>query len=109
MAITPALLMSNFTTTGVVTDSSLTFSVVVLPQLYLGTITLIRGLPGERTSGNVNKGSPRRPALAQGRISAEFWDKIYADSSTLTQTINLRYTMTSPSAGTFNEIAIGLV
>lgn len=109
MAITPTLLIRDLTYSGVATDSSLTLSVVVLGDLYLGTITLIKGAPGEKTSGNVNKGAPRRPSLGEGRISAEFWDKILADSRTLTQTINLRYTMTSATAGTFNEIFIGLV
>lgn len=109
MAITPTLLMSGLTFSGLATDSSMTFSVVVLPELYLGTITLIRGLPGERTSGKVTKGSPKRPSSAEGRISEEFWDKILTDSSTLRQTINLKYTMTTATSGTFSEIFIGLV
>lgn len=109
MAITPTLLVRDLTYTGVVTDSSLTLSVVVLPELYLGSITLIRGNPGEATSGSVAKGSPRRPSTAEGRVSEEFWDRIFADFRTLQLTINLKYTMTTATVGTFNEIHIGLV
>jgi hypothetical protein len=109
MAITPTLLVRSLGYTGTTTDSSLKLSVVVLTELYLGTITLIKGGPGEPTAGRVTKGAPKKPGLAEGRISAELWDRILADSGTFTLTIDLRYTMTSATTGTFNEIFIGLV
>lgn len=109
MAITPTLLIRSHNFTGTTADSSLTFSVVVLGELYMGTITLIRGGPAEPTTGTVNKGAPRRPGFAEGRISEELWDKLLADAAIFTLTIELRYKMTSASAGTFNEIFIGLV
>lgn len=109
MAITPTLLVRSLGYTGTTADSSLKLSVVVLTELYLGTITLIKGGPGEPTTGRVTKGSPKKPGLAEGRISEELWDRILADSGTFTLTIDLRYTMTSATVGTFNEIFIGLV
>ena len=109
MAITPTLLIRSLGYTGTTPGEGLTLTVVVLTELYLGTITLIQGAPGEQTSGEVTKGSPRRPGLAEGRVSAELWDKILSDSATFTLTIDLRYTMTTATKGTFNRIMIGLV
>lgn len=107
--ITPTLLIKSISHISTTPDSALTLSVVVLGELYLGTITLIKGVSGEKTAGKVSKGSPRRPSSAEGRISAQLWDKILADSARFTLTIELRYTMTSATAGTFNEIFIGVV
>jgi hypothetical protein len=109
MAITPTLLIRSHSYTGTTADSSLKLSVVVLTELYLGTITLIKGGPGEPTAGKLTKGAPKKPGLAEGRISAEFWDKILADLGTFTLTIELRYRMTAATTGTFNEIFIGAV
>lgn len=109
MAITTTLLIRSHTYSGVTADSSLTLTVVVLGELYLGTITLIKGEPAEATTGTVNKGAPKRPGFAEGRISAELWDKILADLGTFTLTLQLRYRMTSATTGTFNETFIGVV
>ena len=109
MAITPTLLIRSLGYTGTTEDSSLKLSVVVLTELYLGTITLIKGQSAEATTGELVKGAPRRPGSAEGRISAELWDKILADSGTCTLTIELRYKMTSATKGTFDEIFIELV
>lgn len=108
-AITTTLLIRSHSYTGVTADSGLTVSVVVLGELYLGTITLVKGAPGEQTDGKVAKGSPRRPSSGEGRISAELWDKILADLGTFTLTIQLRYRMTTATTGTFDEIFIGVV
>jgi hypothetical protein len=108
-AITPTLRIKSISYTGTTPDSSLKLSVVVLAELYLGTITLIKGGPGEPTAGRLTKGAPKKPGLAEGRISAELWDRILADSARFALTIDLRYTMTSATAGTFNEIFIGIV
>lgn len=108
-AITPTLLIKSISYSGTTADSSMTLTVVVMTELYLGTITLIKGVPGEATAGTVVKGAPKRPGFAEGRISAELWDKILADSAMFTLTIDLRYTMTSATRGTFNRIMIGLV
>lgn len=109
MAITPTLLIRSHTYSGTTEDSSLTLTVVVLTELYLGTITLIKGVPGEATAGTVVKGAPKKPGYAEGRISAELWDKILADAALFTLTIDLRYKMTSATRGTFDRIMIGLV
>jgi hypothetical protein len=109
MAITPTLLIRSHTYSGATADSGLTLSVVALGELYLGTITLIKGEPAEQTNGKVAKGSPKRPSSAEGRISAELWDKILADLARFTLTIELRYRMTTATTGTFNEIFIGVV
>jgi hypothetical protein len=108
-AITTTLLIRGHSYTGVTADSGLTLSVVVLGELYLGTITLIKGEPAEATDGRVAKGAPKRPSSAEGRISAELWDKILADLGTFTLTIQLRYRMTTATTGTFDEIFIGVV
>jgi hypothetical protein len=107
--ITTTLLIKSFSYSGTTAESSLTLSVVVLGALYLGTITLIKGVPGEATTGTVVKGSPKRPGFAEGRISAELWDQILADLASFTLTIQLRYQMTTATTGTFNEIFIGVV
>lgn len=107
--ITPTLFIKSISYSGTTADSSMTLWVVVLGELYLGTINLIKGVPGEPTAGRLTKGAPRRPGLAEGRISAELWDRILADSATFKLTIELRYRMTSATAGTFNEIFIGFV
>lgn len=109
MAITPTLLIRSLGYTGTTTDSSLTLTVVALTELYLGTITLIKGEAGEETAGTLKKGTSKKAGFAEGRISAELWDRILADSTTFTLTIDLRYTMTSATTGTFNRIMIGLV
>lgn len=109
MAITPTILIRSHSYSGATADSSLTLSVVVLGELYLGTIVLIRGGSAEATAGKVAKGAPKRPGLAEGRISEELWDRILADLSSFTLTIELRYKMTSATTGTFNEIFIGFV
>ncbi|HEX2874353.1 MAG TPA: hypothetical protein VHP33_24030 [Polyangiaceae bacterium] len=108
-AITPTLRIKSISYTGTTPDSSLKLSVVVLAELYLGTITLIKGAPGAPTAGRLTKGAPKKPGLAEGRVSAELWDRILADSARFALTIDLRYTMTSATAGTFNEIFIGIV
>lgn len=108
-SITPALRIKSISYTGTTADSGLTLSVVVSGELYLGTITLIKGGPGEATAGRLTKGTSKRSSSAEGRISAELWDRILNDSATFTLTINVKYTMTSATAGTFNEILIGLV
>lgn len=109
MAITPTLLIRSYTYSGTTAGSSLTLTVVVLGELYSGTITLIKGGAAEPTAGKVAKGAPKKPGLAEGRISAELWDKILADLGTFTLTIELRYRMTTATTGTFNEIFIGVV
>lgn len=81
-------------------------SVVVVSELYLGTITLIKGGAGAATTGKFAVGSPRRPSSAEATISAELWDKILADSLAFALSIELKY---STTAGTFNEIFIGYV
>jgi hypothetical protein len=94
-AITPTMLIKSISYTGTTAGSALTISVVVLGELYLGTITLVKGGPSEATAGKVAKGSPKRPGLAESRISAQLWDKILADSASFTLTIELRYRMTT--------------
>ena len=89
--ITPSLLIRGTTVTGVTAGSGIILTVVVLPPLFLGTIVLRRGAPGEPTSGQYAVGAPRRPSSAEVTISAEFWDRILEDSRTYTLTIALDY------------------
>lgn len=108
-AITPTMLIKSISYSGITTWSAMILSVTVVSELYLGTIALIKGAPGTATTGTVAKGAPRRPGSAEGTISAQLWDQILSDSATLRLSINLRYAMTTGTAGTFNEVFIGLV
>lgn len=81
-------------------------SVVVLPELYVGTVILIKGGSAAPTAGRFVQGAPRKPSTAEATISAELWDKILLDSATFKLSIELKY---NPNAGTFNEIFIEYV
>mgnify|MGYP001555907517 CR=1 FL=1 len=105
-AITPTLRVRSISASGPAEGASLKLSVVVVPDLYLGTITLVKGAPSAPTTGRFVKGTTKRPGSAEATIGAELWDRILADSELFTLSIELRY---NANAGTFNEIFIGSV
>lgn len=104
-SITPALLIKELSVTGLTEGFDMKLTVLVLPPLYLGTIVLVKGAPGVRTTGQLAIGAPRRPSSAEATISAELWDRIVEDKKTYTMTIELDYN----SDRTINNIYIGYI
>ena len=104
-SITPALLIKSISVTGVTPGFDMKLTVAVLAPLYLGTIVLVKGTSGVKTTGKLAIGAPRRPSMAEATINAELWDRILEDSATYTLTIELDYN----SDRTINNIYIGYV
>lgn len=70
----PALLVSGIKFTGVTAGSKIELTVQVVPDLYLETVTLIKGGPADEVIGTVSQGSLKRLGSAKATIGAEFYD-----------------------------------
>lgn len=74
--VTPALLVADIKFNGVTAGSVIELTVQVLPDLYLETITLIRGraADGPGPLGTLSKGTRKRSGSAKATISADLYD-----------------------------------
>lgn len=73
-AAAPALLVTDIKFSGVTVGSMIQLTVQVLPDLYLETITLIKGGPAVEIVGTLSPGSLKRLGSAKATISAELYD-----------------------------------
>lgn len=73
-AAAPALLVKSIKFSGVTAGSKIRLTVPVLPDLYLETITLIKGGPADTIEGTVSKGTLKARGSANATISAELYD-----------------------------------
>lgn len=72
--VTPALLVADIKFNGVTAGSVIELTVQVLPDLYLETITLIRGRAADGPLGTLSKGTRKRSGSAKATISADLYD-----------------------------------
>jgi hypothetical protein len=91
---TPALLVSSIKLSGVTAGSKIELTVQVLPDLYLETITLIRGGPAEATLGTLSQGTRKERGEASATISAELYDFVLSQARASTLLIALEHSET---------------
>lgn len=70
----PALLVTSIKFSGVTVGSTIQLTVPVLPDLYLETVTLIKGGPADEIAGTLSKGTLKSLGSAKATISAELYD-----------------------------------
>ena len=94
LSITPSLLIKSIRFSGTAPGSMIKLSVQVLPDLYLGVITLVNGGPGAPTTGKLAKGTLSLPGFAEATISAELYAFILAEAKVSKLAIELQYDKT---------------
>lgn len=94
-SITPALIVKSIAISGTTEGSLMRVTVQVLPELFVGTITLAKGALGQETSGKFKKGmSAKKPGSADATIGSELYDFIVAQSAAGAKlTLELEYTI----------------
>lgn len=95
MSITPSLLIRGLKFSGTTEGSMIKLAVQVLPDLFLGVITLANGGPAARTIGRLAKGTLTAPGSADATISAELYAFILAEAKVCKLAIELDYTKTT--------------
>lgn len=91
---TPALLVGSIKFNGVTAGSKIELTVQVLPELYLETITLIRGGHAEATLGTLSKGTRKERGEASATISAELYDFVLSQARAAALLVALEYAET---------------
>lgn len=75
--VSPSLPVKTIAIGGTTPGSLMRINVQVLPQLFVGTITLSKGASGVATSGTFKKGlSAKQPGSVDATISAQHYDYI---------------------------------
>lgn len=105
LLLSPSLLIKSLAYSGTTVGSLMRLTVVVLAELYLGTITLAKGAPGLRTVGTFKKGAPKGPGSADVTIRAELFDLIVQEASGHRLSIELEYTRQGAVTEVFIELA----
>jgi hypothetical protein len=104
--ISPSLLVKTIAIGGSTPGSLITMTVQVLPELFIGTITLAKGASGAATRGTFKKGkSAKLPGSADATISAEQYDYIVArNASGAKFAVALEYTTSGTILNVFVEV-----
>ena len=103
-AATPALLVNSIKFNGVTAGSTIELTVQALPDLYLETISLIRGGPADATRGTLSIGTLEERGLAKATISAEFSDFVLSQAHASTLLITLEHADTRVTNIRFGSI-----
>jgi hypothetical protein len=101
---TPSLLVSSIKFSGVTAGSKIELTVQVLSDLYLETITLIRGGPAAATLGTLSKGTRKERGEASATISAELYDFVLSQARASTLLITLEHSETRVTNIRFESI-----
>lgn len=76
----PALLVGSIKFSGLTVGSMIRLTVPVLPDLWLETITLIKGGPAAEVVGTLSKGTRKKLGSAKATISAELYDFVLSEA-----------------------------
>lgn len=101
---TPALLVRDLKFNGVAAGSAIVLTVQVLPDLYLETITLIRGRAAEGSLGTLSKGTLKRRGSAKATISADLYDFVLSQVPVSKLLITLEHDQTRLTKIRFENI-----
>lgn len=104
--ISPSFLVKTIAIGGTTPDSLMILGVQVLPELFVGTITLAKGASGAATRGTFKKGkSAKQPGSADAVISAEHYDYIVGrNTSGAKFAVALEYTTSGTILNVFVEV-----
>ncbi|HEX2874354.1 MAG TPA: hypothetical protein VHP33_24035, partial [Polyangiaceae bacterium] len=100
----PALLVSSVKFSGVTAGSIIELAVQPLPDLYLETITLIKGGPAAEAVGTLSKGTLKRLGSAEATISSELYDFVLAQARVSKLLITLEHSETRVTNIRFENI-----
>lgn len=92
--VTPGLLVKSIKFSGVTAGSIIELTVPVLPDLYLETVTLIKGGPADAIEGTLSKGTLDALGSARATISAELYDFVLSQVRLSKLLIALEHTET---------------
>lgn len=101
---TPALLVSGIKYSGVTAGSMIELTVQVLPDLYLETITLIKGGSADAIEGSLSKGTLKECGSAKATISAELYDFVLSEVRVSKLLVALEYSETRVTDIRFENI-----
>lgn len=90
----PALLIRSIKFSGVTAGSKIKLTVPVLPDLYLETITLIKGGPADAIEGTLSRGTLEGLGSAKATIGAELYDFVLSQVRLSKLLITLEHTKT---------------
>jgi hypothetical protein len=93
-ATTPALLVKSIKFSGVTAGSMINLTVPVLPDLYLETITLIKGGAAAGMVGTLSTGTLKKRGSASATIGAEFYDLLLSRARASKLLVALEYDQT---------------
>lgn len=79
---------------GVTAGSRIQLTVPVLPDLYLETITLIKGAPADDVEGTLSQGTLEMLGSAKATISAELYDFLLSRAGVSTLLVALEHDQT---------------
>lgn len=90
----PALMVRSIKFSGVTAGSRIQLTVPVLPDLYLETITLIKGAPADDVEGTLSQGTLEMLGSAKATISAELYDFLLSRAGVSTLLVALEHDQT---------------
>lgn len=90
----PAFLVEGIKFSGLTVGSMIRLTVPVLPDLYLETITLVRGGPAGEVVGRLSKGTRKKLGSAKVTISAELYDFVLSEARASKLLITLEHAET---------------
>jgi hypothetical protein len=100
----PALLVGAIKFSGLTAGSMIKLTVPVVPDLYLETITLIKGGPAAEVVGTLSKGTLKRLGSADATISSELYDFVLAQARVSKLLITLEHSETRVTNIRFENI-----